>query len=94
MQTLFAGWDGGGTATGVACVDAAGNTLAESRFGPLNLNGSDEETIEKTVRDCLARMRRPVRWRCGCKQRAGGRPSAHAACPERIPRALAPRGRS
>lgn len=57
MQTLFAGWDGGGTATGVACVDAAGNTLAESRFGPLNLNGSDEETIEKTVRDCLAWMR-------------------------------------
>lgn len=57
METLFAGWDGGGTATTVTCIHADGGVAASGKCGALNLNGAEEQTVRKTVADCLSLMR-------------------------------------
>ncbi|MCL2811227.1 MAG: ATPase [Clostridia bacterium] len=53
MQNIYVGWDGGGTATAVVCLDAAGHLLARERFGPLNLNGASEAAVQATIADCV-----------------------------------------
>ena len=57
MSALFAGWDGGGTGTTAVCLDEQGREAGRARFGPLNLNGADAATVERTVRDALSWMR-------------------------------------
>lgn len=56
MRTYFVGWDGGGTGTTVVCVRSDGTEAARRRFGPLNLNGADVETVRQTVTDALRWM--------------------------------------
>lgn len=53
---FFAGWDGGATKTAVRLVDETGAFLSESAFGPLNLNGTSPETVQRAVSACVARM--------------------------------------
>ena len=48
-MTYFCGWDGGGTKTAVCLTDNEGRVIAESSFGPLNLNGASESTVRETV---------------------------------------------
>ena len=50
------GWDGGGTKTEVLCLNESGVIVAQSAFGPLNLNGSSPEQIRDTVRRAVAFM--------------------------------------
>lgn len=56
MMTYFCGWDGGGTKTAVCLTDNEGRVIAESSFGPLNLNGASESTVRETVEQCLTFM--------------------------------------
>ena len=53
---FFAGWDGGATKTAARFVDASGALLAETVFGPLNLNGNSFETVRKSISDGVVRM--------------------------------------
>ena len=55
-MTYFCGWDGGGTKTAVCLTDSGGQVIAESSFGPLNLNGASESTVRETVEQCLTFM--------------------------------------
>ena len=48
----YCGWDGGGTKTEVCIQHENGETASQS-FGPLNVNGSSKETVEKTVREAV-----------------------------------------
>lgn len=50
------GWDGGGTKTRVICLSEDGRILAKADFGPLNLNGSNTESVRKTVQDAVRFM--------------------------------------
>ena len=52
----YCGWDGGGTKTEVCAVDETGRQIASRVFGPLNINGADEATVKRSVRDCVAYM--------------------------------------
>ena len=52
----YCGLDGGGTKTALCAMDREGNVISEASFGPMNLNGSDPETVRHTVRDILAFM--------------------------------------
>jgi N-acetylglucosamine kinase-like BadF-type ATPase len=57
MKRYFAGWDGGGTATTVECVDPDGTVLLREKAGPLNMNGNKKALIQETVKTALAYMR-------------------------------------
>lgn len=58
MGAVVSGWDGGGTKTGVVCLDADGRQLATARFGPLNPNGAPAAQVCATIREALAFIRR------------------------------------
>ena len=47
----YCGWDGGGSKTKALALSLNGETIGEAAFGPLNLNGANLETVEKTVHD-------------------------------------------
>lgn len=49
----YCGWDGGGSKTHVCVTDEAGQIIAEKAFGPLNLNGTSEDTVAQTIRNCV-----------------------------------------
>ena len=51
----YCGWDGGGSKTKAFALASNGEKIGEAVFGPLNLNGENLETVEKTVHD-------GVRW--------------------------------
>lgn len=55
-EQYFCGWDGGGTKTEVLCVNAAGQTIGNDSFGPLNINGAGRERVGQSIRDCMAFM--------------------------------------
>ena len=50
---LYCGWDGGGTKTAVAILDAHGEPVASADFGPLNMNGMDSARVRETVRGAM-----------------------------------------
>ena len=52
----YCGWDGGGTKTEVCVLDENGRGAASAVFGPLNINGADRDTVERSARDCVAFM--------------------------------------
>jgi len=52
----YSGWDGGGTATTVECIDKAGNTLLRAKVGPLNVHGNSMGQVTQSVRDALKHM--------------------------------------
>ncbi|NLI20644.1 MAG: ATPase [Clostridiales bacterium] len=58
MGAVVSGWDGGGTKTGVVCLDEGGHLLGSARFGPLNPNGAPPGEVCATIRDALAFVRR------------------------------------
>ena len=45
QTTYVCGWDGGGTKTQVLCLTPEGRVAGEGTFGPLNINGAEEEKI-------------------------------------------------
>lgn len=47
----YCGWDGGGSKTKAFALTSNGEKIGEAVFGPLNLNGANLETVEKTVHD-------------------------------------------
>ena len=47
----YCGWDGGGSKTKALALNLDGEKIGEAVFGPLNLNGANLETVEKTVHD-------------------------------------------
>jgi len=55
-MTYVAGWDGGGTKTAVVYMDLSGGVLGCATFGPLNLNGSSLEQVQRTVREAMLSM--------------------------------------
>ena len=61
----YCGWDGGGTKTEVCFLRENGETAFQS-FGPLNVNGANRETVEKTVRDAVDFMRAQREGLEGC----------------------------
>lgn len=66
QTTYVCGWDGGGTKTQVLCLTPEGRALAEGTFGPLNLNGAEEEKITATIRESVAFMTGQPGGLAGC----------------------------
>lgn len=66
QTTYVCGWDGGGTKTQVLCLTPEGRALAEGTFGPLNLNGAEEEKITATIRESVAFMAGQPGGLAGC----------------------------
>ena len=66
-MSWYCGWDGGGTKTLVCVQDAAGNTLTEAEFGPLNPNGASPDTVRETVRRSVDFMAMQPDGLAGCK---------------------------
>lgn len=66
QTTYVCGWDGGGTKTQVLCLTPEGRALAEGTFGPLNLNGAEEEKIAATIRESVAFMTGQPGGLAGC----------------------------
>ncbi len=56
MKAYYAGWDGGGTKTRVCILDGDGREKACMDFGPLNPNGAGEDTVRRSIRDCVRFM--------------------------------------
>ena len=52
----YAGWDGGGTATTIECIDKAGNTVLRAKVGPLNVHGNTIAQVSQSVREALQHM--------------------------------------
>ncbi len=55
---MVAGLDGGGTSTGLCCMDAQGAVISTGAYGPLNVNGTDQEVLRSTLRDAVAHLAR------------------------------------
>lgn len=55
-QEYCCGWDGGGSKTEVLCLTAEDAVLGQAAFGPLNINGADENRIGHTIGECLSFM--------------------------------------
>ena len=53
----YCGWDGGGTKTALCAISPDGRVIHEAEFGPLNLNGTDRESVRTTVLDAVDCMR-------------------------------------
>ena len=53
---LVAGVDGGGTRTTLCCLDERGKVISTAEYGPLNLNGTDREILDSTLRDVVAHL--------------------------------------
>lgn len=66
QTTYVCGWDGGGTKTQVLCLTPEGRALTEGTFGPLNLNGAEEEKIAATIRESVAFMTGQPGGLAGC----------------------------
>ena len=56
-MTYYCGWDGGGSKTNVCITDECGVVLSEKTFGPINLNGTSEDTVRESVRSCVDFMK-------------------------------------
>ena len=82
QTTYVCGWDGGGTKTQVLCLTPEGRVAGEGTFGPLNLNGAEEELIAATIRESVAFMAGQPGGLAGCGEqpRRGG-----AGDPRRAP---------
>ena len=66
QTTYVCGWDGGGTKTQVLCLTQEGRVAGEGTFGPLNLNGAEEEKIAATIRESVAFMAGQPGGLAGC----------------------------
>ena len=66
QTTYICGWDGGGTKTQVLCLTPEGRVAGEGTFGPLNLNGAEEEKIAATIRESVAFMAGQPGGLAGC----------------------------
>lgn len=66
QATYVCGWDGGGTKTQVLCLTPGGRITGEETFGPLNLNGAEEEKIAATIRESVAFMAGQPGGLAGC----------------------------
>ena len=66
QTTYVCGWDGGGTKTQVLCLTPEGRVAGEGTFGPLNLNGAEEEKIAATIRESVAFMAGQPGGLAGC----------------------------
>ena len=64
VRGFVSGWDGGGTKTQVVCMDEDGRELDSRFFGPINLNGTAEDVVRRTVREATA-------WIRGAQEAAG-----------------------
>ena len=56
-MSWLCGWDGGGTKTEVLCADESGHALDRRTFGPLNLNGTSDETAAATIESAVGFMK-------------------------------------
>jgi len=57
MEGLYyAGWDGGGTATTIECIDEVGKTLLRAKTGPLNVHGNGAEQVRQSILEALRHM--------------------------------------
>lgn len=66
QTTYVCGWDGGGTKTQVLCLTPEAAWPGEGTFGPLNLNGAEEEKIAATIRESVAFMAGQPGGLAGC----------------------------
>lgn len=57
MESIVAGWDGGGTKTRVTCLSLTGEKRGTAEFGALNPNGASETDVLQTVADALEHVR-------------------------------------
>ncbi len=55
-RRVVAGLDGGGTSTGLCCLDGQGGVISTAAFGPLNVNGTDREVLHNTLREAAAHL--------------------------------------
>lgn len=56
MNGYVAGWDGGGTKTTVEILSLQGTVLFRGHAGPLNINGTSLEEVQRTITGALALM--------------------------------------
>lgn len=68
---IVAGLDGGGTKTAVTVADASGQILAEFAAGPINPNGTTDESVRNTILSIFSRLERAYHADTVCVCSAG-----------------------
>jgi len=54
--SFYAGWDGGGTATTIECIDEEGKIVLREKTGPLNVHGNTPKQVRQSIQTALAHM--------------------------------------